>query len=135
MLSDADKERARYHCGYMTVTVATSFAFGIPQLTETQFLIEDALTRVMVQSEFRVLNILDRLDRIECKIDGAVDELFARKVDGLEINLDQPDMLEKEYVRQASRLCDMLGVMPYPYSKRFRSQLGADAIGNVRVGR
>lgn len=134
-LSDADKFRARYHTGYMTVVVASSFAFGLPQLTDTQFLIEDALTRVQAIAEPKVIQLLDRIDCIEEKIGRAADELFARQIDGLEPNLDQPDMLEKEYVRWVCRLCDMLGVMPYPFSKRFQSMRSTSGrVANVSVG-
>jgi hypothetical protein len=135
-LSEADKARLRYHLGYMTVVVASSFAFGLPQLTDTQFMVEDAMTRIQATSESRVISLLDTLDKIECQLQRASGELFARAIDGLEPNLDQPDMLEKEYVRWASRLADMLGVMPYPYSKRFRQMAGGGRmVSNVRVVR
>ena len=132
-MSEADKARARAHLGYMTVIVATSYAFGLPQLTETQFLLEDAMTRVLDTALDRIVMILDTLDKIECRLGGSIDELFARAIDGLEPNLEQPDMLEREYVRWASRLADLFGVMPYPFSKRFRNVLGAKQIGNVRI--
>lgn len=132
-ISDADKERARYHLGYMTVTVASSFAFGIPQVTEVQWMFEDSIGRVMAASEPRVRSILDKLDEIECLMFESTKDLFARRAGDLEPNLSQPDDLEREYVRWAKRLADMLGVMPYPFSQRFQSQLvGA---GNVSVRR
>ena len=62
MLTDADKERARYHLGYMEVVVASSFAFAIPQATELQFMFESAITRVRPEAEFRVRAILDKPD-------------------------------------------------------------------------
>jgi hypothetical protein len=132
-ISDADKERARYHLGYMTVTVASSFAFGIPQVTEVQWMFEDSIGRVMAASEQRVISILDKLDEIECLLFQSSKELFARRAGDLEPNLSQPDDVEREYVRWAKRLADMLGVIPYPFSQRFASQLvGA---GNVAVRR
>ena len=132
-ISDADKERARYHLGYMTVTVASSFAFGIPQTTEVQWMFEDAIGRVMAQSEQRIRDILDKLDAIECNLFESSKDLFARRVGDLEPNLSQPDDIEREYVRWAKRLADMLGVIPYPFSQRFQSQLvGA---GNIAVRR
>lgn len=133
-ISDADKERARYHLGYMTVTVASSFAFGVPQSTEVQWMFEDAITRVMPASESRVVSILDKLDEIECTLFRASSELFSKKAGDLEPNLDQPDMVEKEYARWAQRLADMLGVMPYPYSLRFQA-LTAGRAGNISVRR
>lgn len=133
-ISDADIERARYHLGYMTVVVASSFAFGIPQATETQWMFESAITRVMPASESRVVSILDKLDCIEETMFGATKDLFARRAGDLEPNLSQPDDLEKEYIRWAKRLADMLGVMPYPYSQRF-SLMAAGGAGNISVRR
>lgn len=133
-ISDADKERARYHLGYMTVTVASSFAFGIPQVTEVQWMFESAITRVRVESESRITSILDKLDQIECTLFNASSELFAKRAGDLEPNLEQPDMVEREYARWATRLADMLGVMPYPFSARFQALTAARA-GNISVRR
>lgn len=133
MISDADKERARYHLGYMTVTVASSAHFGIPQSTEVQWMFESSIGRVMPASEARVVSILDKLDEIECLLFESSKDLFARRAGDLEPNLNQPDDVEKEYVRWAKRLADMLGVMPYPFSNRFQSQLVGT--GNISVRR
>lgn len=121
MLSEADKERARYHLGYMTVVVASSFAFSIPQVTETQWMFESAITRLRPESEPRVVKLLNYLDEIECRLFGSSGELFAKRAGDLEPNLSQPDDIEREYVRWACRLADMLGVFAYPFSKRFES--------------
>ena len=121
MLSEADKERARYHLGYMTVTVASSMAFGIPQATNTQWLFEDAVTRIRPESEARVIRLLNYLDEIECRLFQSSGELFAKRAGDLEPNLTQPDDVEREYVRWACRLADMLGVFAYPFSKRFET--------------
>lgn len=135
-ISDADKERARYHLGYMTVVVASSYAFGVPQATEVQWMFEDAIGRVMSASEPRVRSILDKLDEIEETLFCASKDLFAKRAGDLESNLDQPDMVEKEYMRWACRLADMLGVMPYPYSARFGRLSGRGGkAGNLSVRR
>lgn len=136
MISDANKERARYHLGYMEVVVASSFAFSIPQVTEVQWMFESAITRVRSDAEPRITVLLDRLDQIECTLFQASSELFAKRAGDLEPNLSQPDDVEKEYVRWACRLADMLGVMPYPFSKRFESLInGGGGAGNIRVRR
>lgn len=132
-LSDADKERARYHLGYMLVTVASSYAFGVPQSTETQFMFESAITRVMPASEARIVALLDKLDAIECTLFESSEQLFAKRAGDLEPNLGQPEAVEEEYVRWASRLGDALGVIPYPFSKRFQSLMGGGKFGNIRV--
>ena len=136
MLSDADKERARYHLGYLQVTAASSFGFGMPALVETQFMFESAIQRVHANAEFRVRSILDKLDEIECRLFRSSEELFAKRAGDLEPNLSQPDDVERELVRWACQLAQMLGVAPYPYSERFKSlsNMGGRA-GNVAVRR
>ena len=136
MISEANKERARYHLGYMTVVVASSMAFSIPQATEVQWMFEDAITRVRVESEPRILTLLDKLDQIECVLFQASSDLFAKRAGDVEMNLSQPDDVEREYVRWACRLADMLGVMPYPFSDRFKTLANnGGKAGVVRVRR
>lgn len=135
-LLDADKERARYHLGYMQVVSASSFAFGLPQVVETQFMFENALGRLQVNAERRFVSILDKLDEIECRLFRSSEELFAKRAGDLEPNLSQPDDVERELVRWACQLAQMLGVAPYPFSERFKSlsSMGGRA-GNVSVRR
>lgn len=139
MLTDRDKERARYHLGYMTVVVASSFAFSIPAATEVQFMFESAIQRVRPESETRVVQLLDKIDEIECTLFRASSELFAKRVADLEPNLEQPSDVEREYVRWACRLADMLGITPYPFSERFKilaqGGLGGSRAGNISVRR
>jgi hypothetical protein len=133
MLSVADKERARYHLGYMDVAQASSFAFAIPQATQPQFLFESSIQRVQPWAEPRVLRLLDTLDKIECRLMEASGDLFARRAGDLEFNLEQPTDLEREYVRWACRLADIIGVMPYPFSEKFRI-LSQGGIGGSKAG-
>lgn len=137
MLSDADKERARYHLGYMQVTSASSFAFGLPQTVETAFMFESALQRLQTNAEHRFTSILDKLDEIECRLFRSSEELFAKRAGDLEPNLEQPNDVERELVRWACQLAQMLGVAPYPFSQRFQSlsTFGGGRAGNVSVRR
>lgn len=139
MLSVANIERARYHLGYMDVVQASSFAFAIPQATQVQFLFESAIQRIQSWAEPRVLRILEHLDEIECQLFQASKELFARRAADLEMNLEQPTDVEREYVRWACRLADILGVTPYPFSERFKilaqGGLSGARAGNVSVRR
>jgi hypothetical protein len=133
-LSAANIQRARKHLGYMQVRSASSYAFGIPQLTTLQYMFEDAITRILPEAEADAIELLDRLDCIDKALFKSHGDLFAKRVEGLEINLGQPDALELEYARWAQRLGDMLGVMPYPMAPRFKSLLGG-GVGNIKVMR
>ncbi len=135
-LTTAEKIRTRYHLGYPTVLVVSSMAFGIPQTSNTQWMLEDAMERIPDEAKPKHLEILRVLDEIECKMIRSTDELFAKHVGDLEPNLGQADDLEREYIRWASRLADTMAVMPYPYSKRFNDALtGGGRAGNMTVRR
>lgn len=133
MLSDQDIGRARYHLGYMDVVIASSFAFAIPAATQVQFMFESAVRRVQPGAEERVRQLLDHLDDLECTLFQASKELFAKRVDALEPNLEQPTDVEREYVRWACRLSDVLGITPYPFSERFKV-LSQGGLAGSRAG-
>lgn len=123
-LTAAERERVRYHLGYLNTAAAASLTFGIPKPIQTLFLVEQAMTDLLVVAEPRVRNILCRLDNIETRLDQALDTLDAAQIGELRLRTGKagestPDLLEREYIRWAGRLADQLGVPLYPYSKRF----------------
>lgn len=129
-----DRERCRYHCGFLEVSPAASLSFGIPRPIETMFLIEDAMDNLISVAIPRVLKTLGILDKIECKLEQALDYLPASSIGNIHVRPDHTEALEREYHRWSSRLCDILGVPPYPYSERNRSAAGVMG-GNVPVRR
>lgn len=125
-LSDADKERCRYHLGYMEVSFAASLQYGLPRPIQTMFMVEQALGLLNNDGAVaRAIGILNILDATEMRIANSQCVLVAEKLGDLSLrsaapNLTYPDLLEKEYGRWAKRLADILGVPLYPYSTRFR---------------
>ena len=139
VLSEEERERIRYHLGYMATSGAASVQFGIPRPMQTIFLLEQAFG--LLQNPYalnRVRRVLDRLDRIEEALESpGVELLYAKKLGELELRDSQAgvtstDLIEREYVRWAKRLADILGVPLYPYSDRFKNRGPA---GNVAVRR
>lgn len=124
-LSDADKERVRYHLGYLNTSFAASLTLGIPRPVQTLFLVEDAMGLLIPQTVPRVLCILDTMDGLETKLRRAVDQLGVSKIGELELHPLKDrgqlvtDSLEREYVRWGNRLADILGVPHYPFSARY----------------
>ena len=118
---DSDKERIRYHMGYLEVSAAPSIQFGIPRPIQTQFLVEDAMNLVLPAAEERVRRIVNIMDGIECKLEQAQDYLVVDRVEDISIRSDNADALEREYYRWACRLADVLGAPLYPGSERFAS--------------
>lgn len=135
-LSETDKERVRYHLGYLNTSFAASLTLGIPRPVQTLFLVEDAMALLIPQTVPRVLCILDTMDVIERKLVGALEQLGVKRLAEIELHplsdrgLLSTDSLEAEYVRWGNRLADILGVPHYPFSARYRRR-GPGS--NVRV--
>ncbi len=128
-----EKERIRYHTGYLEVSPAPSITFGIPALIQTNFLVERAMDLVLPAAEGRVRKILCVLEGIECKMIEWQDYLIASQLDSLTIRADNIDKLEDEYSRWASRLADILGCPLYPGSSKFRRLFRSIGGGNIPV--
>lgn len=132
MFDPNEKERIRYHLGYLNVQPAASINFGIPVPIQTMFLVEMAMDNILQVAEDRVRKILTILDGVECKLVAAQDYLVVSKVDEIELRANHPDLLEQEYCRWAARLSDELGAPLYPGATKFRSLFGV-GIGSVPV--
>lgn len=131
-LTTAEKERVRYHLGYLEVQPAASIQYGLPRPIQTIFLVETAMSNIMAEAEFRVRKIVGVMDGIEDQLVDAQARLAAEKLDELTIRRDETDSLEAEYVRWGCRLADLLGVPIYPYSNRYREHMGTVA-GSIPV--
>lgn len=131
-LTTEEKERARYHLGYLQVQPAASIQFGIPRPIQTLFLVESAFSNLLEVAEPRVRKIIQIMDEIECKLFDSIDVLEASQLGDLHTRENAPGLIDKEYYRWASRLADILGVPLYPYSERFKAFIGG---GNVPVRR
>lgn len=125
-LSEADRERVRYHLGYLNVEPVSSIILGFPSASQAAFLVERAMDRVLPFAIPRVLRHLQELDCIEDQMSGSRKRLEAQQLGELKLrnSNEEPmeaDLLEREYQRWAKRLADLLGVPINPFSERFRS--------------
>lgn len=118
-LSAGEKQRIRYHLGYPSLSTAASLQFGQPALTQTNFLIESALGRLLEESLDQVRSIVLIMDSTETKLVEAQDRLAAIKLEELTLREDETDKLEVEYQRWGRRLGDIVGCPPYPFSARY----------------
>lgn len=136
-LSDKDKERCRYHLGYMGTSSAASIQLGIPRPVQTMFLVDQAMSLLVDPNVVeRVKCILDILDGTERRMVDAQKQLGVEGVGQLRLRPGKSgethtDLLEREYVRWAKRLADVLGAPLYAYADRFRGKTGA---GMIRRG-
>lgn len=139
-LTEQEKERCRYHLGYLGTsfggeTAAASMAFGVPQPIQTVFLMEEAIQNLLTNPHAveRVRSILCTLDQLEDKLRNAACQLAVESVGDLKLRSSKagetyPDLLEREYVRWANRLADVLGVPLYPFAKRFKNSTGIRSV-------
>ncbi len=130
-LTQTERERVKIHMGYGNVSMAASLTFGFPRPVQTMFLVEDAMNFLNEDGVNRVRQIIGILDKIECRLVETVDVLIASRAGDTDINLQAPDMIEREYVRWADRLADALMVPKYPFSRRTTGGVGG--IRNIKV--
>lgn len=119
--TDQEQSRIRYFLGYLNTEPATGLQFGLPKPVQALFLVDLAMQRVLPGTEPMVRNMLNILEGIEEKLVCAQDYLVADKLEQLTIRRDHTDALEKENLRWASRLADILGVPLNPFALRFQA--------------
>jgi hypothetical protein len=135
-VAEADRERVRYHLGYLNIDPAASIALGFPSAQQAQFLVESAMDRVRDTTLHRVIRILGELDDIENQMSRERKCLKVQGIDTLKIrnSNDEPtiiDLLEREYVRWGKRLANDLGVPLNVYAERYAGAMAG--VGNLPV--
>lgn len=133
-LTDAERERCRYHLGYPNISATTSIQFGLPAQRQMLFVLEQNLTNIIPSAEPRVRQQLGILDNLECRLTQAQQYLVAEKLGEMTLAENHPDKLEKEYTRWAQRLSDEIGSPLYAFSARFRNTGGAAGLIPIRRG-
>jgi hypothetical protein len=126
-------ERIHYSLGYLGSGVIASIQLGIPRPLETLFLVDDAITKINVQSEPRVRRILCIMDGIEEKLVDAQDRLAAERIDEITLRPDELDRLEEQWVRWGMQLGSILGAPFYKYSARYFRWANATDAGSIPV--
>lgn len=131
MFDPAEKERIRYHMGYLQVQPAASISYGIPAPIQTLFLLESAMDRLISGAEDRVRKLITTLDEIECRMLDGQNYLMADQLADITIRKNHIDQLEDEYCRWAARLADTLGAPLYPGAVRFKRLFGAGGVNQA----
>ena|SRR3990167_6965767 len=116
-LTQQERVRIRMHLGYLNVSAVSTFVLGTPAAVETQFIIEGAMDRVLLEAEGLVRELL-----------GICDTVLAQKVEGLEamqvdsigdiaVRKNHQVQLDGEYDKWRGKLADALGVFVNPFEK------------------
>jgi hypothetical protein len=117
-LAEQDKVRARHHLGYLNVEQAQTFVLGIPAGVQTQFMIEGALNRLLPQALPKFLEMLERLDCVECELFGGIDLASITSISDIVIRPERRKELSGYYQVARQGLANLLGIIPNPYDQR-----------------
>ena len=118
--SPGEKVKIRHHLGYLNVTNAATFALGVPQAIETQFIIENAMNLVLPEAEVEARRHLSILDGIEEQQICDHELLAVTKVGEIDVRGDEQEALDKRYQHWRNALANIMGVIPNPFDKRFQ---------------
>lgn len=118
VITEEDKVRARHHLGYLDVEAAQTFSLGIPAAVQTQFMIEGAMNRILPQAIPKFLELLERLDCIECDLFGGIDTATVTKIGEIEIDDKRIQKLAKYYKVAQQSLANLMGIVPNPFDQR-----------------
>lgn len=120
VLSDEEKNRIRYHTGYLVVDPVASIQLGVPRASQPMFLVESAMNSIPEHAVGMVRKFIGIIDGIEDKLVECMERFAASALGEITLRDNEADMLEREYARWARRLADILGVPLNPFCERFR---------------
>ena len=137
-LTTDEMGKVRAALGYPQVSSAGSLAFGIPINLQMNFMIENAMPRVMEDALPRVRSILGHIDTVENQMRESTCTLMAQRTGEIELRSGDPgkstpDLLSKERLRWCKMLADIFGVPMYNYAST--SDGAGVQVRNVRVRR
>lgn len=118
MISEEQRVRARHHLGYGGVQQASTFYLGVPAGVQTAFMIEGAWARILPSHEGRFEKLLQKLDKIEEQWEDDQEDYAAEKVGDITVNLNEFDMLLRQYKHWQGAIANMLQVPPNPFDQR-----------------
>lgn len=122
-----EKVRIRHHLGYLNVTNAATFALGVPQAVETQFIIENAMNLVLPEAEVEVRRLVGVLDQLEEQMVCDHELLAVEAIGEVKVRADEQQQLTKRYVYWQHALANVLGCNPNPFDRRFTQSGGVNA--------
>lgn len=117
-ITEQDKVRCRHHLDYLNVEAAQTFSLGIPAGMQTQFMIEGAMNRILPSAIPKFLELLERLDCIECEVFGGIDTATIEELGEIKINRRRLRELGQYYSLARSSLATLMGIMPNPFGLR-----------------
>lgn len=121
VLTEEEKNRIRYHGGYLLTDPASAIILGIPAATQPAFLVEQALNHIPDSAVAIIRNLVAKCDITENNILSAQSRMVARSVDEVDLNPEEADQLRGEYRFWVQKLYDTLGAPLNAYASLYQS--------------
>lgn len=129
-----EKERIKYFLSYPDwVALAQSIQLGVPQGSQPLFLVEGAFGRISPDARDSARSCLEECECIEQQLKQARSRFKVLQVENVKLNPMEPQMLRKELLFWTTRLADVLGVVPDPYSQMLYNGINDMGGLNARV--
>ena len=132
MLTEEDRNRVRHHLGYGEVQSSQTFVLGVPAGVQTQFMVEGAFARILPSAEAGLRKLLDKMDRVEERIEESTEDVEVEAVGNIKINDKAFQRLVTRYLWWQRSVANLFQVTPNPYDQRFAGYNGGGGI-NVSV--
>jgi hypothetical protein len=124
-LTDTERERVKLHLGYLNTNLGASISLGFPAASQSQFLVENAMTLLKPEGEPGVRRAVAELDCIQDQLSVARGRLAVSQAG--DVHLRGPEEfaeLETQYGWWSAELADILGVHVNPFSNKHNKILG-----------
>ena len=79
MLTPEERERCRYHLGYLNITEQVALSLGFPSASQLGFILESSMNNLLPEGEPGVRRALQELDCIEDQLSAMRPGLEAKK--------------------------------------------------------
>lgn len=119
-LTTYERERVKYHLGYANLAQATVLSVGgHPAPYPQSWQLEANMSKILLESEPRVRDLLKKLDETEEQIFCAQKDLGASQVGNITINLNQITHLKGAYRYWQGALATLTMTVVNPTDQRF----------------
>lgn len=113
-----ERERCRYHLGYLNLSQQTAISLGFPSASQLGFILESSMNELLVEAEPGVRRAIQELDCIEDQLSKFRTTLQLKSSGGgVQFSGDDGMLaLEQQYKWWRNKLSDTLGSPPNPFS-------------------
>ena len=110
-LAKSERERIKYHLGYLNTFIGSSVSLGLPSASQLLFILENSMNDVIIEALPLVRRAVLELDCIEDQLSESRANLATRAVNGIQFNpVVEQSELESQYSLWAKKLADIFGV-------------------------